>query len=168
MKKILAVTMMICLLIPTLAGCFSDPVQDDLLNYINKEIPTVRTLENSVSKMYTDITSDGNIDDATAATKFESELLPTSDELISKAKAIVPATDEVKKVHDKYIAALTAQHDGFKLYKDAYANSDVDAVTKANDQMTKALSTSEEFLTELRALEEKHNVEEVTDSSTAK
>lgn len=148
--------LLIC--VTALAGCGSDPVQDDLINYINNQLPAIATLEDKVTSEYQAIKKDSNADDAAFAAKLKDVIIPASDELIAKSKATVLATEEVKKLHDKYIASMTKQSEAFAILLDAAKNSDENLVKTANDKLTEAENLSKEYLADLETLKKDHDV----------
>jgi hypothetical protein len=160
MKKIMATISTLLLCVVVLAGCGkADPVQDDLINYINKQLPALVELENKVTTQYEASTGKNFIDDAKLAAKLKDVVIPASNELVAKTKAIVPATEEVKKVHSKYLAVVTEQHEAFNMFLQAVQKSDEKLVDTANGKLTNAEKVSNEYLADLEALKKAHKVE---------
>ena len=159
MKKVIATISTILIFATVLAGCGkSDPIQDDLINYINNQVPTVVDLEKKVFTEYGATTGTNYTDDATLAAKLKDVIIPASDELLTKTKAIIPATDEVSKIHSKYIASITEQHAAFNLLIQAIQNNDAALVTTVNEKLTTADTLSKEYLADLQALKKEHEV----------
>lgn len=158
-KNIMATLSALLICVTVLAGCGSDPVQDDLINYINNQVPTIAALEEKVTSEYQAVKTDSNADDAMFAAKLKDVIIPADDELIAKAKATVPATEEVKKVHDKYIASVTAQSEAFAILLDAAGKNDEKLAETANTKLTEAEKLSEEYLADLETLKKDHGVE---------
>jgi len=159
MKKVIATISTVLIFATVLAGCGkSDPVQDDLLNYINNQVPTVVDLEKKVATEYASTTGTNYTDDATLAAKLKDVIIPASDELITKTKAIIPATDEVSKIHSKYIAAITGQHEAFNLLLQAVQTNDAALVTTVNEKLATAGTVSKEYVADLQALKKEHEV----------
>lgn len=86
-------------------------------------MPNVSQLENKISKDY-DASTDKSVDNATAEAKLKDVIIPASNELVTKTKAIVPATEELKKVHSEFITLVTDQQETFNLILQAYQASD--------------------------------------------
>ncbi len=158
MKNIMATISALLICVTVLAGCGSDPVQDDLINYINNQLPTIATLEKKVTSEFEAVKADSNTDDATFGAKLKDVIIPASNELIDKSKATVPATDEVKKVHDKYIASVTVQSEAFAILLDAATKNDEKIAKTANDKLTEAERLSKEYLADLETLKKDHGV----------
>lgn len=160
MKKIWITLLILAMCMSVLTGC-GDPVQEDLINYINNQVPTLVALEDKVYQEYESAVKEKDGDDAKLAAKLKDTIIPASDELLAKAKAIVPATEEVKKAHNKYIAVLTEQHEAFTLLLQAAQNNDETSVNTVSDKLIKADSLSKEFLADLETLKKEHKVENV-------
>ena len=149
--------LLIC--ITALAGCGSDPVQDDLINYINNQLPALATLEEKVTSEYQAVNDDSEADDAAFAAKLKDVIIPTATELIAKAKATVPATEEVKNVHNKYIVAVTLQSEAFDILLDAAKKSDGELAKTATAKLKEVERLSKEYIADLETLKKDHNVE---------
>lgn len=151
------VSLFIC--VAALAGCASDPVQEDLISYINKQVPTLVPLENKVTTEYAAVTGDKYTNDAALAAKLKDVIIPANDELLAKSKAIVPATEEVKKVHNKYTAVITEQQEAFNLLLQAVQKSDEAAVKTVNEKLAHTEKVSKEYLADIDTLKKEHKVE---------
>ncbi len=158
MKSIMSTISALLICVTVLAGCGSDPVQDDLINYINNQLPTIAKLEEKVTSEYQAVKADSNADDATFGAKLKDVIIPAAAELIAKAKATVPATEEVKIVHDKYIASMTIQSEAFAILLDAAGRNDEKLVKTANEKLTEAEKLSKEYLADLETLKKDHGV----------
>ena len=161
MKNIIAVISALLICVTVLAGCGSDPVQEDLINYINNQLPDIAALEKKVTSEYEAIKTDSNADDAAFAAKLKDVIIPASAELTAKAKATVPATEEVKKVHDKYIAAATVQSEAFDILLDAAEKSDGDIAKTGTEKLNEAEKISTEYLADLETLKKDYDVETI-------
>lgn len=159
MKKFIVTIVALLMCVAMLAGCGSDPVQDDLINYINNQVKPIAELENKVTTEYAAIKGDSKADDAAFAAKLKDVIIPANNELIAKAKATVPATEEVKKVHDKYIASVNAQNEAFVILLEAAQKNDEELVKTANEKLTVSEKISKEYLADLEALKKEHGVE---------
>lgn len=158
-KKVLAAISTFLMCITMLIGCGkSDPVQEDLINYINNEKPTLVEYENKVTTEYTACTTQFPVDNVTLAAKLKDTVIPATEELLTKAKAITPATEEVNKLHAKYIAVVTEQLEGFNLLLEAAQNSDKTLVATVDEKLTHADTVSKEYLADMDALKKKHNI----------
>ncbi len=161
MKKIMVIISALLICFTMLTACGSDPVQDDLINYINNQVPAMAVLENKVTTEYAAVKGDANADNATFAAKLKDVIIPANNELIAKAKATVPATEEVKKVHDKYITYATIQNEAFVVLLEAAQKNDEELVKTANEKLTDSEKISKEYLADIEALKKEHNVETI-------
>lgn len=161
MKNIITTILALLIFVTVLAGCGSDPVQDDLINYINNQLPAIATLEKKVTSEYEAIKSDSNADDAAFAAKLKDVIIPAATELTTKAKETVPATEEVKQLHDKYIKAVTLQSEAFNILLDAAEKSDEALAKTGAEKLSEAEKIANEYLTDLETLKKDHGVENV-------
>jgi len=162
MKKIMATISALLICVSVLTGCGkADPVQDDLLNYINNQMPAIVELENKVNTEFEASNAKG-VDDATFAAKLKDVILPASNELVTKTKAILPATEEVRKVHNQFLALVTDQHETFTLLlqmSEAVKKSDAALADTLNEKIKTISNKPNNYSTDLEALKKAHGVE---------
>lgn len=158
-KKIMVTISTLLIFVTVLTGCGkADPVQEDLINYLNNQLPTLAELAVKATSEFEAATADNNATDATFALKLKDVIIPVSDELLTKTKAVVPATEELLKVHSKYIALVTEQHEAYALYLKAAQKNDVATSNTANEKMEHSVKATDEFLADLEALKKEHKV----------
>lgn len=163
MRKVMATVSTLLICVAVLAGCGKvDPVQDDLINYLNNQLVTLVESSNKVTTEYAAATGTNFVDDDTLAVKLSDIIIPASDGLLAKINAIVPATEEVRKVHSQYIAAMNEQNEAFKLLLQAAQKHDETMVKAINDKLANADKVADEYLAALEALKKEHNVENAT------
>jgi hypothetical protein len=159
MKKLMSTILILLMCATVLIGCGkTDPVKEDLLNYINKQLPTLVELESKVITEFAANTGINAPDDATLAAKLKDVIIPGADELLSKVKAIVPATEELRKVHNKYIVIVTEQREAFNLLLQAAQKNDLTLVNTINEKLVNADKLVKEYLADLNALKNAHGV----------
>ena len=123
MKKIFALLLMVVMSVTLLAGCGSDPVYDDLENFINVEMVEVNENHTKIAEAYA--TMQTLEDDETLAKHIE-DVLPIVEESIEKIEKIAPATEEVTALKEIYSAMLEAYKAGFEmLLEGCYTQEDV-------------------------------------------
>jgi len=143
-----------------LTGCGkADPVQEDLINYLNNQLPPLTDLAVKVTSEFEAAAVDNNATDATFAAKLKDVIIPASDNLLTKTKAVVPATEKLLKVHSKYIALVTEQHEAYALYLKAAQKNDDATSNTANEKMEHSIKVTDEFLADLETLKKEHKVE---------
>jgi hypothetical protein len=159
MKKIALTiaTLMICA--AAMVGCGSDPVADDLINYINNEVPVLGEMESEASAAYEAVAGENYTDDATMAAALSDVVIPTSDELVEAANALTPATEEVAALHEIFISAVTERNAAFKMLLTALEEGDATKVDEFNAMMENADAIVDEFGAALDILAEEHGVE---------
>jgi len=155
MKKVIATISTLLICFTMLTGCGTDPLQADILNYNNNQVPTLVELENKVTTEYAAATVDKNSTDEIFAAKLKDVIIPAEVQLLEKAKAIVPATEEVVKVHNKYIAAITEQSEALNLMLQAAQNSDETLLATANEKMAHAGTVTKEYIAYITALKKR-------------
>ncbi len=158
-SKIISALTIFSVLFMLLSGCASDPVADDLTNYMNNQMQTVSKMQNAYLTLLNDLSNSEDNDVQTVSTKIKEEVLPSSDKLIAEAKKIVPATVELKNLHNKYIAAMTKQNKGLAMMLEGLENSNNETVTTGSKIITEANSEYALFIKELNALAKAHGLE---------
>lgn len=125
-------------------------------------MPTVGALQDKISKEY-DATMEKNVDDATAAAKLKDVIIPASNELLTKTKAIVPATAELLKVHNEFITLVADQQETFNLVLQALQaaeKNDVQLLDTINEKLTNIQKKPNTYTADLEALKKAHKVED--------
>jgi len=156
MKKLLAILLMLVMAVGVLAGC-SDPVYDDLENFLNVEMTEVNAdyeaLKAELGKW------ESFEDDAALLVNINEALLPIVDGSLAKLKEINPATEEVKALKDKYVKVMEAYKEGFTaLAKGCETQEDAD-IEAGNAGIEKALQLLDEYNKGLEELAKEHGAE---------
>lgn len=141
-----------------LTAC-SDPVQDDLISYINVELPKISDLEDGVIEGYGSVTGENFIDDYTMYTELSDNVIPLSLELIDKAESISLETKEVREVHEKLIESYTTNQSAMELLIAAIDTENYNLITQANEKFDAARKLQREFKAEIKDLCKDHSVE---------
>src|SRR5512133_2659081 len=98
-----------------LAGCSKDPIQTDLINYINVEMPKVAPLESSAMDSYTGVVAENYKTDQILYDTLTVKVIPVYKEFAQKLEEIKPATKEVRELHEKWVAAANKQLVAFNI-----------------------------------------------------
>ncbi|MBN8577252.1 MAG: hypothetical protein J0L66_09925 [Cytophagales bacterium] len=130
-----------------LIQCSPTPVQQDLINYINVEMPKVATLESEALEAYESISGANYQNDSTMYYTITETVLPKYEEFYALLKDIKPATEDVNQLHAKYLQAAEDQLQAFKLILDAIEKQDPQIIIAAN----KDLAEGRALLTTWRA-----------------
>lgn len=157
MKKRLFVLFIPILLL--LSGCSGDPVQDDLLNYVNKEIKDAGKLEAAAVSAYDGVTGANYQDDQTMYDALINDVIPNYSEFMKELEAVTIETDEVRAIHEIYIEGANIQFNAFAKIKQALENQDANLIQEANDMLADARKHIRDYQTELDKLAKEHDVE---------
>ena len=159
-KKIIPLIAIIFVLSTILTACSKpDPINEDLISYVNVQMPTVIESQSSVAKDYESVTGKNFIDDNAFITKVKDTVIPNSTKFIAKAQAIAPKTEEVRKLHEKYMTSMKTQQEGFVLLLAAAEQGDSTKVPAGNEKLTQASKVSEEYKADMDTLAKAHGVE---------
>ena len=113
-------------------------VQDDLLNYINVEMPKIADLESEATDAYARVSGENYQNDSIMYFTIQQNVIPPYEEFNSIIKSIKPATPEVQAMHNEYIEAAKDQLEAYHLVLEAIEKQDAEIITKANEDMDKA------------------------------
>src|SRR5690554_1935747 len=99
MKKVL-VALILSVVLLVMTACSSDPVQDDLVTYINDDLLDLLKESDVILAQYDSVRGDNYTDDATMHEMLTTNVLPQYITYIDKLVAVTPETTEVSEVHD--------------------------------------------------------------------
>ncbi len=133
-------------------------IQDDLLNYINTDLPPLVEIEEEVMYTYEKVTGDNYTDDIVLYDALTEQIIPTYRKFVEQIEDIDPKTQEVKDLHELYIAAANTQFNAFTQMVAAIEQQDTNLITNANEKLTKARKGIRDFTNKLDELTKKHNV----------
>lgn len=142
-----------------LSGCSSDPVQDDLLNYVNKEMKEAAKLERTAVSAYEGVSGTNYQDDQTMYNVLNRDVIPNYNEFIKELDSVKIETDEVREIHEIYVEGAEIQFNAFTIIKQAIEEQDADLIQKANDMLADARKHLREYQTKLNKLAKEHDVE---------
>jgi hypothetical protein len=146
------------LLIISLSACAGDPVQKDLMNFLNVEVEPFMALEAEALDAWNANTGNNYKDDPTLYSALNETVIPKYGEFISKLEAIKPETPEVQKIQGILLEAAKLQYEGFKICKEAIDKQDPDLINTSNEKLASAEAKQQEYFAALKELGEKHNV----------
>jgi len=113
-------------------------VQDDLLNYINVEMPKLADLESKATDAYASVSGENYQNDSIMYFTIQQNVIPPYEEFNSIIKTIKPSTPEVQAMHNEYVEAAKDQLEAFQLVLEAIEKQDAEIITKANEDLDKA------------------------------
>jgi len=120
--------------------------QEDLLNYLNQELPRAAGIESQVVSSFEGVTGENYTDDDTMLKALRDEVIPASKRLIEAVEAIVPAEQELRDIHKIYVDAVKLQDVAFAMYVTALEQQDRDIVERANDKLSAGVAGKEDYV----------------------
>ena len=156
MKKIFALLLMVVMSVTLLAGC-SDPVYDDLENFLNVEMK-------QVNADYTKITEEVGKwetyeDDNAIKKSIDDTLLPLVEASLTALKDINPETEEVKAIKDKYVKVMDTYKVAFEILAEGCETQDEATINTATEKLEEAVSLLDEYNKALEELAKEHGSE---------
>ncbi len=156
MKKIFALLLMVVMSVTLLAGC-SDPVYDDLENFLNVEMK-------QVNADYTKITEEVGKwetyeDDNAIKASVNNTLLPLVEASLTALKDINPETEEVKAIKDKYVKVMDTYKVAFETLAEGCETQDEATISTATEKLEEAVSLLDEYNKALEELAKEHGLE---------
>ncbi len=139
-------------------ACGGDPVQQDLINYINVEMPKVAALESEAVDAYASVSGENYQSDSIMHQTIAQVVIPRYKAFYAMLSSIKPATEEVSSLHREYVVAAADQLEAFKLILQAIEKQDADIITQANADLDKASVLLGQWREDLDAACAKHQV----------
>jgi hypothetical protein len=155
-KRVLAVVVIACFLV--LAGC-GGPVQDDILNYVNKELKTAQELEDKAVSAYEGVAGVNYTDDPTMHDALVNEVIPTYTDLIDELESVNIESDELKEIHEIYLSGANLQLSAFEKIKEAIEKQSSSMIDEANQLLEEGRLKIEDYNKKLDELAKENNVE---------
>ena len=156
MKKIFALLLMVVMAFTLLTGC-SDPVYDDLENFLNVEMAEVNA---DYTKITTEVgTWEALEDDAALRKSIDDTLLPLVNGSLEKLKDIAPETEEVKAIKDKYVKVMEAYKTGFEALSEGCETQEEATINAGSQKLEEAVELLDEYNKALEELAKEHGSE---------
>ncbi len=165
MKRFCAL-MLAFLMVFSLAGCKSDsskevkdPVQEDLIKYVETDLPTIKGNEALAVERYNEVSAGiADMKRKDIASAFNDEIIPTYTAFVKDLEALSPATEEVKALQSTYLDGAKDQLEGMVELNDAITSNDSEAAKAANDLITQGKTKIEQHRTDIVTLANEHNI----------
>ncbi|TCZ78266.1 hypothetical protein E0485_09100 [Paenibacillus albiflavus] len=142
-----------------LTGCGSNPVQKDLLSYINDYIVPMAPEETKIMDQFESVTGANYTDDETLYNMLMDTIIPAYRDYSDKLQTIQPETPEVRELHEQYIALSVVTQSTFIGFADALEKQDLGLANEANTKLQQANKLGREFQTQLKDMAKKYKVE---------
>jgi hypothetical protein len=157
MKKILALLLMVVMSFALLTGCGSDPVYDDLENFLNVEMVEINA---DYEKITAEVGTWETLEDDTAIKKsIDDTLLPLVNGSLEKLKDITPETEEVKAIKDKYVKVMETYKTGFETLSEGCETQDEATINAGSQKLEEAVELLDEYNKALEELAKEHGSE---------
>lgn len=140
-----------------LAGCLSDPIHDDLLNYLNKELKHAVQLERKAVNAY-EAVSVPTVSNQAILDALTLEVIPTYKHLIEEVKAVEIETKELEKIHNLYVAGIEKQYAGFLKFVEGLEKDDPNLIDEGNVLLEEGRQKILEYTSKIGKLADDHNV----------
>lgn len=164
MKKFLYLCMAMVMLF-TCAGCGKkeevqvDPVQDDLKQYVESTLPTIKNEENAAITRYNEVcekVADMKRDEIVTA--FSEEIIPTYTTFYNNLQNVSLATTQVQEVKELYVSGADLQLQGLEALAKAIESNDSDAASAAQEQIAQGKEKIAQHRQAVVDLANAHNV----------
>ncbi|HSZ25075.1 MAG TPA: hypothetical protein VK766_05125 [Cytophagaceae bacterium] len=136
-----------------------DPIEQDLLNYVNVELPKVIPLETEVDNALASVSGANYTSDDAIYKKLNEVIIPKYTEFYNRLKTIKPATEHVRKVHEELLKSSKDQLEAFKLIQLAIQKNSKEDIKKAQTDQDKSAKLITKWKNDLLELCKKHNLE---------
>lgn len=141
-----------------LVGCSSDPVADDIKNYLNNQMEEPFELEVKVVQQLNEVLGTNYTNDEEVLSMID-EVSYDYSSLVAQIEAILPNTRELKEIHELLIDGHTKQLSALLQLQMAYQLEDSELLYKASEKFNDGKSVLREYIIEFSELAKAHNVE---------
>lgn len=142
------------LIIALLAGCGSDPVEQDVVAYQAAMQPLLaRNLQ--LAQGFLDVASKvkkAELDGAQIAERMAQQVVPAADALQADAKKIEPATPALADAHAMLVQAWSDRATAYHTMSDAWASGDVGAFDAGKKKNLQSKLDEEKYFTTVNGI----------------
>lgn len=142
-----------------LFGCFSDPVKEDLEDYVNNSIFPLMDDEEEILFLYESVTGHNYVNDFVLYDTIELDIIPLYQVFIDNLEAVRPSTSEVREIHEIFIEAHNEQYSAMVTILNAIDRQDHGLINEANEKLNTARTLLRNYEYELEDLMDEHNLE---------
>lgn len=152
MKKIISMTIVFCFLISLMTGCGKDnEIKVDLQKYIS-DLALIQEEHDLAVNTYNSYFSGQSNDPKVLLQLLNDTIIPTYEEYLISLDAVVPVTDEVKALKDKYVDVINTEYEAMKIIDKTLKDMKTDSLSEANTKLADAAALYEEYKKELSDL----------------
>ena len=150
MKKIFSLILAGILSVMVLTGCGSDPLEDELKNFINVEMAEPNANYVAIT---TEAAKWGELESNEAVlSSINDVLIPKCDETLDILSKVQPEAEELKELKDKYIKVFELYKEGFGLMLEVIDTGDEAKASEVQAKIEEGISTLNEYNAGLEAL----------------
>lgn len=139
----------------------SNPTQDELIQYINTELPKIATIEKNAVDKYDGAVGENFKDDATFYKTLNDDVIPKYKKFVEALENISKnlKDPEVIKLNETYIDAANKQFSAFTTMLAAIDAQDLNLMSQANEKLEMGRKLMRQWQLDLKTLAKKHSVE---------
>lgn len=141
------------------SGASNSELRDDIIEFVNEELPAVKSDRESAVATYNKYFDDSEVDLQAYLGELKDTAIPTYESYISSLEAIDVSTDEVKELKNLYILSAQKQLDAMKLVAEAIETQNADLLSEANASIEESKTALNDYNTKLRSLAQTNNIE---------
>lgn len=156
LRKHIIILFAFCFVI--LSGCFDDPIQDELLLYLNSDLSTAHELEKKAVSAYEGVTGANFSNDQELYNTLINEVIPNYEKFLDELNSVKIKNEALKEIHDIYIEGAQIQYEAFTIIIKALETQDQALITEANEKLEKGRTLIQDYVTKLEQLAQEHNV----------
>lgn len=153
------ILLMTLLFFTFLTACGEDPVQSDLLNYVNNELSKLQKTESDISNKINGVIGTNYKNDEITYETLDKEIIPKYKKFLGQVEGVEPKTPEVKQVHELYIDSVHQEYNALVQLMSAIENNDSNLTVESNEKINLSAKKSREFTSKLTELASKHGIE---------
>lgn len=143
-----------------LTGCYSynkRRIKEDLQNYIN-DLNSITSQKDDALNDYKSIVGDNYTNDDVSLVVLKKLIIPKYTAFLTNLRAINPSTEEVKNLHNIYLASCTKQFDSLNGFKQSLEERDLKKLKKNRNLFKESLNEYKRFQKEAKKLATKYKV----------
>jgi hypothetical protein len=137
-----------------LIGCTATPKQENLANYINRDMLGIARVEQAALGSYAGATGKNFKSMAHLYETLDNDVIPTYERFCALLNRIHPEDEEVLHAHAQYVRGAEKTLEGFKMKKYGVHTRDVFLILLANDTIDEGLEQTFEWKSKIKVLQE--------------
>lgn len=148
----------------SLAGCATDKVGLELVEYVNQGVLNISQLEIKALERYAAVTGANYTTDRALSDALRNDVIPLYGRFVELLKQIRPQSDEVLQLHAVYMDGAEKMFSGFKTKLLALEKKDESLMGGANFQIESGRMKTEKWREQLSSLYLAHGVRSATET----